>query len=189
MHTCLCVCVVCVREYIQFSANSCHTKVYLFNFRDMPVWRRALRHTLPLPHCGKCATAHHSHPGPSSCRARHASTGPAAAPAQQDHPIAPPRRIPRTGVAIYPPARTPPPTAAAGALQQRAARSRPLVAARSCPRALRGQLATADDDVVDRDVDELDEEADEAHEEEADAGGAGDLGELCGGARWGGADG
>ena len=42
-------------------------------------------------------------------------------------------------------------------------------------------------------MDELDEEADEAHEEEADAGGAGDLGvhfgELCGGARWGGADG
>ena len=57
-----------------------------------------------------------------------------------------------------------------------------MVAAPSCPRALRGQLATEYDDVVDRDVDELGEGAGEAYEEEADAGGAGDVGELCGGA-------
>ena len=41
-------------------------------------------------------------------------------------------------------------------------------------------LSAANDDVVDGDMDELDEEADEAHKQEADAGRAGDLGELCG---------
>lgn len=40
--------------------------------------------------------------------------------------------------------------------------------------------ASADQDVVDRDVHELDEEADETHHEEAHGRGAGDARELCG---------
>jgi hypothetical protein len=39
--------------------------------------------------------------------------------------------------------------------------------------------AGADDDVVDRDEDELDKEADESHDDEADRSPRGDLGELC----------
>ena len=40
-------------------------------------------------------------------------------------------------------------------------------------------MASTHNNVVDRDMDELNEEADEAHDSEADAGGHGDLLELC----------